>query len=1042
MLICVINIIPMNILHITDFHYSNEPKNQPAQIRFVDAFIKSVIESKAKIDFIFFTGDLVYSGEHFTDFMEVQELFIEPLCEALKIDRANVMICPGNHDVHRGQELEGIHKIIGDLTSNEEVDNYVSKQDKRLLKASLENLNNYDTFQTLFYKEHVQTFNDVLVDGMYTSHIRNINGQKIGVTTINSAWRANDSKNDSGNLLFPLYYLNDAYERIKSCDFKILLMHHPLSDFKYWNSQKLEDAIYKDYHLLFSGHTHHRKNSLHITPNIGIYHCTSSASLDLTVGSTIGYTIIETDVESFELNIQNFLYEGGEEIFYEGKKVPAQIPIDADKQNQNKFRKTVRKRFDERLDEANKLFLSYKDKNGGNNFLKLFTDPIIKAESQSSPQKEVNAKVIPIDELKNCSNVNYIVFGRDKSGKSALLFKILLDNLNEYSHRHCLPLYIDCRNYLKASKSLDIVEELRQFYELNRHDAELLSSKYHIRILLDNFKKSDALVSRPIELYLTNNPNVSVVATVQETLLNSFGANDTLAIEFINLFIHDITRKEIRLLTEKWPNLSLSNKETLLEKIHIVFKQLNIPSNYWTVSLFIWIFEKNSNINVASNFQLVELYVDNLLDKDNFILGEKYKIDFEDLKNYLADLSHELITQHSVNHYQMTYTELVTFTDKYKKSNKKFVIEVEEIIALVLEKGILKKGGENYTFRLNGVFEFFLGHYMSIDETFRNKVVQDDSFYLSFGNELEICAGLNMYDYTYVNAIYEKTKKIFGPVSGLYNKYNTDFYLLQKVEDKLKLDSSLTESLRNTLINPLTAESQDVIFEEVTSVNSKTSDVYVKKFYEKIEANSDNLEKALFILARVFRNSKLRNKEGFNNEVFDFILESTAALGFTLMDELEENKDSFLNTLSEEELMRLVTKFIPIVMQSFFYDALVQGNMEYILIEKINELKSKVKGNELKLMILYFSLIDLDFKNNEHYISEVVELLKIPILKHTILLKLYIYLALKVNGNKALEQKLKQLIKTQEFNLNNKKDKGLIEQGISKIQKSKFFNKK
>lgn len=1033
----------MNILHITDFHYSDEDKYQAQQKRLVDSFIQSVKETKSKIDFVFFTGDLVFSGKNLNDFYEVRKLFIDRICDELSICKTNVFICPGNHDVYRGQEIEGINKIINDLADNDQVNDFVIKQNKKSLKASLENLANYDKFQEDFYSDHMNDYSDEIVDGMFSSHIREISGKKVSITSINSAWRANDSKTDSGNLLFPLLYINDAYEKVKHCDLRMLIMHHPLSDFKYWNAQKLEDIIFKDYHLLFSGHTHHKKNTLHITPNTGIYHCTSSASLSFEKSSTIGYTLVNVDADSLELLIQNFIYESGDEIFYEGKKIPAQIPIDADKQNQNKFRKTIRKRFDEKLDEANKLFLSYKDRSDENNFFNLFTNPIIKNESQTGPNQKETLKTYDINDLKNDRQLNYLIFGKDKSGKSAFLYKILLDNLNEYSFNDCLPIYIDCKNFEKSKRAIDIVDELKVFYELNRHDAEELSKNYSIKILLDNVKLNDNLVLKPIESYIAKNANVTIIGTSSETLLNSFGSSHNLSFNFINLFIHDITRKEIRILTEKWPNLSNANKELLLEKIQVVFKQLNIPSNYWTVSLFIWIFEKNSNLNLGSNFQLIELYIDNLLDKDNFILSSEYKIDFEDLKNYLAELSHELITKHSDKNYQMSYVELVTFTNQYKRTNKRFVIEIEDIISLILEKGILKKGHDSYTFRLNGVFEYFLGHYMSIDKNFRDKIVENDNFYLSFGNELEICAGMNMYDFDYINSVYHKTKNIFNSVNNLYSQYNMDYYLLQKVGDKLNIDIDINTALKNALSSPLSIESQDVIFEEVSPSSNRMSEVQAKKYYESIDSNSDNLEKSLFILARVFRNSKLRNQAKFNNEVFDFILDSSVVLGFKLMDEIEENKMNFISSdISEEDLMRLLTKFIPIVMQAFFYDAVVQINMEDIIKEKIDELKKKTKGNELKLLILYFSLIDLDVKNNEAYISEVIDLLKIPILKHTSLIKLYIYLSLKVNGNKSLEQKIKQHIKNQEIKLNNKKSPGMIEQGISKLQKSKFFNKK
>ncbi len=87
-------------------------------------------------------------------------------------------------------------------------------------------------------------------------------------------------------------------------------------------------------------------------------------------------------------------------------------------------------------------------------------------------------------------------------------------------------------------------------------------------------------------------------------------------------------------------------------------------------------------------------------------------------------------------------------------------------------------------------------------------------------------------------------------------------------------------------------------------------------------------------------------------------------------------------------------------------------------------------------MILYFSLIDLNVKQNSKYIDEVIELLNLGVLKQTSLIKLYIYLALKVNGNKVLEEKIKTSIKIQELKIDSdKKNIGHIEQKISNASK-------
>jgi len=1029
----------IKILHLTDFHFSNENKAIPNQNRLVDALIKSLEDEKNKIDFLFFTGDLVNSGKNYDDFVDAKKCLLDNITSLLNIEKSNVIICAGNHDVNRGKELDDIKESISKIKDNDELDDYVLKQDGRSLKASLENFDNYDKFQKEFYKDNSED----IIDPLFSIHKRSKEDINISITTINSAWRAIDSKTDSGSLLYPLHYLKNAYEVIKSDKnaLKIILLHHPLSDFKYWNFQALEDIIFKDYHLMFSGHSHKKRDTIHIVPEIGMYSCTSPATLSLDGKSKIGYSIIEIDLEDYKLKIENKLYQSDENEFYSSKPLTGQIPVSEKKQNENKFRETIRKRFNEELENANELFLSYSDKKDKSNFLSLFTDPIIDENSMAHIGKSTSkSKKVSLNDLINSTN-NHILFGKDKSGKTAILYKILLETLNHFSNINILPIYINCKDLIKSGTQIDIIKTIRNFYEISTADAENLTKNYHLKILLDNFNENEKFILTPLNDYISKFKNASIIATAEETLLNGFSNKTINGTCFNNNFIWDIGRTEIRSLTNKWPSLTEESKEVLLDKIHKVFAQLNIPSNYWTVSLFIWIFEKNADASFRNNFQLIELYIDNLLDKESFVSKESiYKIDFEDFKNYLGELSHHLVTEFNESNYILTYSDIISFTNEYKNRNRKFVIDVKNIVEIIIDKGVLRKiDSDSYTFRLNGVFEYFLAFFMKDNNKFRNEIIDDGHFYLSFGNEFEICAGFISRDKKFVKKIYKKTKEIFYPINSQYNfdKIDDQFKLL--IQDKLKIDLRLPEILKDN-VKPISLENQDVIFEEILADN-KIAEVQQKKYYEKIEANSDNLEKALFILARVFRNSKFKDLK-LEDEIFDFILNSSCILGFKLMEEIEENKLNYINDkTSEEDLMRLLTQFVPIVVQTFFFDSLVQNNLENILIDKINSLKVKPKDNQFKLLILYFSLIDLNLKQNHKYIDEVIEILNMGVLKQTSLIKLYIYLALKVNGNTALEEKIQKSIKKQELKIDSSKSIGQIEQNISSISRLKKPNK-
>jgi predicted MPP superfamily phosphohydrolase len=1030
----------MKILHLTDFHYDGNNKYKEDEIRLVESLTDSLYKYKGKIDLVLFSGDLVYKGNELKAFNEFEELFFNKISAVLSISKTSIFICPGNHDVFRNQELDEISDSLFKIDNNEDLDDFVMKNEGKSLRFSLDNLQNYYEFQKKFYGGHVIEFQDDLVDNLYTTHVRVFNEKRIGITTINSAWRANDSNTDAGNLMYPIHYLKKASRELGKCDLKIMVLHHPLSDFRHWNQYALEDIVFKDYDMMYSGHVHANRDTLHVTSGIGIYHSTSSATLS-GEKDTIGYTIIDVDVESFELGLTNAMFNKNEEKFYLGDQKNVQIPVNEEKQKQNKFRVTIRKRFEQQSKEANKLFLSYKEIKEENDFLNLFTNPIIKADSQSNPNIKSKKRYNLKDLILNKKN-NQILFGKDKSGKSATLYKMSLDILHNFHSLKMLSIYIDCKVIVNTKSALDIIDSLSDFYETNKKNASNLLQDYHLKILLDDFDENENLILDPLSKFLDSHKNCSIIAASKETIFSSFAGGLIGNIGFVNRYLHDLTRAEIRALAVKWPDMSNDKRTQVIEKIHVVFNQLNIPSNYWTVSLFLWIFQKNIDVNLGNNFQLIELYIDSLLDKDNFILSKQYKIDFDDLKDFLSALAHKLATTYQENNYLVKYGQLVDFIDEFKTENKRFVIETKTLSDLLIEKGILKSEvNGNYTFRLNGVFEYFLGYYMAYDEEFRNDVIDHDDFYLSFKNEFEVCAGIIPQDYDFVSRIFERTKHIYSDINKDVDMNNLDALLLSKVNESFNISGEINSILKETLQDSLEPEEQDGILESLSPSNQRISDVKPKKYYDEISSNSEDLENALYILGRVYRNSKIKKKNEFNKDVFDFILNSTCTFSFSLIEDISsQNISEIDNKITEEDLIKLLTQFLPIVAQTFFYDMAIQANLEVVLKEKIDELKKNKKGNELKLLILYFSLVDLDIKGHTNLIEELIDLINIPILKQTTVFKLYLYLSFKCNGNKTLKGKISNFIKKQELKIDGSQNMGAIEQRIKAIGKSAVKN--
>lgn len=1027
----------MRILHLTDFHYSSEHKYHHDQNKIVESLIND-LSSESKIDFLFFTGDLVFSGKKYDDFLEAKKLLLDKLSEKLKIEKNRIFICGGNHDVFRNQELEDTAEKIKEIKNNETLEDFLKRQDGKSFKESLKNIENYYKFETQFYSEY-NNGNDFKSNELCTIHKRVFDNKKIGILTLNSAWRATDSNTDRGNLLFPISVLKTAITEIKKdTDFRILLMHHPITDFKDWNAAEMEDLIHNEFHLLFSGHLHKKKQTIHICTDEGIFCCSSPATLALD-STNNGYSLINVDIETYDIEIRNPLYNKQDGIFLHPKQaIETAIPVGELKKESNNFKKTLRKKQLEELQRANELFISYDEKELSKGFNEIFTDPILKHKTKAQiAESKTDASNTNISQIISTTS-NFVIFGKDKSGKTSILYKSFLDLFVDFTLYKTIPIFIDTKEYKNSKKALDIYKLIGAYYEMSQAKAKALPSKYVIRLLIDNYDPNFSSFNEIINEFLKINLSACFIAATEDKLATSFASYEFDGRKYSNLYIHEISRPEVRLLANKWPNLTADKREIILDKIFGIFTQLNIPSNYWTVSLFLWIFEKNNDANFHNSFELIQLYIDNLLDRKRLALDRSSKLKFDDFKSYLGELAYFLMIDRIDKGYTATYAEIVEFTDNYRTKNKRFVIEVKDVIDLVIEKSILRKSfDDSYTFRLNGVFEYFIALYMSNDKTFAYKIIEDDHYYLSFKNELELFAGFEKNSEEYLTKIFERTKGIFKNLTDKYSVTNIDVQLMTKISEVFDISLPM-QQLGTNFQKALGVEKQDEILGEINPINIQKSEVKIKQYYEIIEDNSDNLEKALHILSRVFRNSNIQDEKQIN-EVLNYILDSACYLGFKLIDEAEAEGFG-INTedLSDEHekiIVQLLTNFMPLIVQTFLYDAIAQNDLERIFKEKIEELKKDKKNNQFKLLILYFTLIDLDVNANKNLIQEVIETIDLNILRQTTILKLYYYLMFKCNGKPQLEEFLKDQIRIQTLKINPKTDVGQLQKGIGNTTK-------
>ena len=1036
----------MRILHIGDFHFKAN-KNNYDQNLMIDKLVES-LKNKKQIDFIFFSGDLVNAGKNINDFISAYNALLLKLSEELNIDGANIIISQGNHDINRDECSKGIIAYFDrEIDSNEKLNEEVLSNSKDYL-ASLKPSLNFKIFL-----ETVNKSSDIIRE-LYSLHVRNISNRKFAIVCLNSAWLSSEFRKDNELLMFPIEILKDALNAIKEMkiDYKFLLMHHPLYYFKEFNSTQLEDLINKEFNIILSGHIHREQIITKFASNNGIYNNTTQATLTFDKDGEIGYSILECNfnddfsdvVEGYEyILLERGQYSKKENKFVDLNPINVPIPCGAEKSNQNKLRIKITSKFNLELKIANELLLDYEQTNKYD-FLESFTNPYLTTNppaetsiSETNNQYDFNELLI--------SDSNFLFFGRDKCGKTTILKKIQLHLLKNYSTIGKIPLYIDYKDLEnKSTSKINIKNIIIQYYEINNADASKIIDKSQLVLLIDNLDTKSS-INEIIINFLKTYKNIQFIMC-SDFLASRIYFDDLDSLEYTKLYFNDLRRKEIRLYTEKNKNLTIDNKEKILERITTICKQLQLPVNYWTVSLILLIYKKSNDDYNKNIFGMLDMCVDEILQKKQLVYS-KSKLTFEQYKEICSDIAHYLLTKHRDSIYSATYYELITFLNEIIFNRPRLVSEPKDLLNYLIDSGIFKIKNNRYTFRLNGIFEYFFAYYINNHPEFKDEIVSNDRIYLTFKNELEIYSGLNRNDEKFVLEIFNKTKRAFCTlVSEYIGEKSIDIVLI----DKMNQTSNFSKYIRELKINnPIKHAVQDAIKDSLDPINTQ-SDVHIKVFVNLDILTPEILETYLGILAKVFKNSDRLINTPLIYEIFDYLVTAYCVFGFYLIDQvalqaklsnLGENTDEESDFIIGENILKIITNFIPLLAQSMLYEGLGHNSIIKILKDKIQEYKVDYKNNQYKLYMLYFLLIDIDINEYKELIDEVFEFINLNPLKVSTLFKINFYLAFKAYQKKELEQFFKSKVQKAQLRLDNKIDPMAMNKFLSKKEKGNIVKK-
>ncbi len=204
-------------------------------------------------DFIFYTGDIIFGDEgNFEIHFQEASNFTEQIRNLFKIQKENVFIVPGNHDINRVQHMRELAEYFEKYNDDPRPDHIISQDLKEkkgeLREKCIERFKEYKEFLKISGFTHLLEDPEMLI----YSQIKEINGFKIGIAGLNSAWSSLKG-DEKGKLWLGSYQIDDALKKLNEVEFKISLIHHPL-DWLNQHEAKWAQTKIEEFDFFLHGH--------------------------------------------------------------------------------------------------------------------------------------------------------------------------------------------------------------------------------------------------------------------------------------------------------------------------------------------------------------------------------------------------------------------------------------------------------------------------------------------------------------------------------------------------------------------------------------------------------------------------------------------------------------------------------------------------------------------------------------------------------------------------------------------------------------------
>ena len=217
------------ILHLSDLHFDINDSKETLDSKW-NEMISLLKKSKIKVNYLVITGDSICFYNMNENF-DIAANYINDLIDQLKINKNNVILCMGNHEMQAYGEQDNISTLFDDFDSN--------------IKPKIDN---YNKFQSKINNKEIKDENDMYYIKAYDNFT---------FFVINSLYYLDD--NNKGLFLHDIQKIRDVLasyipERDK---YKILITH---AQDNYSDELNKKTDMLNNFNIRICGHRHPKQN--------------------------------------------------------------------------------------------------------------------------------------------------------------------------------------------------------------------------------------------------------------------------------------------------------------------------------------------------------------------------------------------------------------------------------------------------------------------------------------------------------------------------------------------------------------------------------------------------------------------------------------------------------------------------------------------------------------------------------------------------------------------------------------------------------------